>query len=137
MTDRSTARVAFQEAIPPAGAPAPTTGAVTGTDQPPAGTAQPARSGTLDPNISALPGEPQIDRRIIGEVGKMDVGQAKGLADVLVASVPKMNESEAAGLPRDLQAYKIDMQQAWLLALMNGRYYQYQLEQLYISRRCR
>ncbi len=44
-----------------------------------------------------------------------------------------MNESEAAGLPKDFQAYKIDMQKAWLLALMNGRFYQYQLEQLYLA----
>ena len=44
-----------------------------------------------------------------------------------------MNESEAAGLPKDFKAYKLNMQQAWLLALINGRYYQYQLEQLYMA----
>ena len=44
-----------------------------------------------------------------------------------------MNESEAAGLPKDFKAYKLNMQQAFLLALINARYYQYQLEQLYLA----
>ena len=61
----------------------------------------------------------------------MKPAEATGLASVLVPNVPPMNESEAAGLPKDYKAYKLDMQRAWLLALINGRYYQYQLEALY------
>jgi hypothetical protein len=44
-----------------------------------------------------------------------------------------MNESEAAGLPKNYKAYKINMQQAWLLTLINGRFYQFQLESLYLA----
>jgi hypothetical protein len=63
----------------------------------------------------------------------MPAAEAVGLAGILVPTVPPMNESEAAGLPKDFKAYKIDMQKAWLLTLINGRYYQYQLEQLYLA----
>src|SRR5262249_18340625 len=44
-----------------------------------------------------------------------------------------LDEAEAAGLPRGSRAYKVNMQQAWLLALMNARFYQFNLEQLYLS----
>jgi hypothetical protein len=70
---------------------------------------------------------------VVGEAGKMTAAEAQGLAKVLVPEVPAMNEAEAAGLPKDFQAYRIDMQKAWLLALMNGRFYQFQLEQLYLA----
>ena len=80
-----------------------------------------------------MPGEPPIDRQIIDEAGKMKASQAVGLAGVLVPTVVPINESEAAGLPRDFKAYKLDMQQSFLLAIMNARYYQYQLEQLYLA----
>src|SRR5262249_31873594 len=94
------------------------------------------RPGTLDPNIRTLPtvpGEPPLDQQLIGEVGKMKASEAVGLAGILVPTVVPINEAEAAGLPKDFKAYKIDMQQAFLLALMNGRFYQTQLETLYLA----
>ncbi len=85
------------------------------------------RPGGLEPNVPA----PGLDQQTISEIGRMKPAEATGLASVLVPNVPPMNESEAAGLPKDYKAYKLDMQRAWLLALINGRYYQYQLEALY------
>jgi hypothetical protein len=150
VNDRSVSRVALQDPVgrpdtmqPPGNAPATTQPPGTpqpggfGTGTQPAEGMQvpppPARPGGLDPGIQALPGEPALDQRALGEAGRMKPSEAVGLAGILVPQVPPMNESEAAGLPRDLKAYKIDMQQAWLLALINGRYFQYQLEQLYLS----
>ena len=44
------------------------------------------------------------------------------------------DEAEAAGLPRDSQPYVITMEQAFTLALINSRVYQFQLENLYLAR---
>ena len=63
----------------------------------------------------------------------MRPSEAVGLAGILVPTVSPMNEAEAAGLPKNYKAYKINMQQAWLLTLINGRFYQFQLEQLYLA----
>ena len=130
----------------PGGTPAPTTqppattpgGFGSGTE-PTEGTQPPPpipRPGTLDPDIQALPpipGIPQLDRETIAQIGKMEGSQAVGLAGILVPVVLPINESEAAGLPRDFKAYKLDMQQSFLVALINARYYQFQLEQLYLA----
>jgi hypothetical protein len=104
---------------------------------PPPGMGQEVRRpGTMDPDIQALPvvpGQPPLDRQRLSEVGRMLPSEAVGLAGILVPFVPPMNESEAAGLPKDYKAYKLNMQQAFLIALINARYYQYQLEQLYLA----
>ena len=50
----------------------------------------------------------------------MQPAEAVGLAGILVPIVPPMNESEAAGLPKDFKAYRLNMQQSWLLALINA-----------------
>jgi hypothetical protein len=149
--DRMLARVAFQDesvsggAAPPAGRqaqpggqPAPgganmpgaaTPGAVPQPPPlPPASPAQPVRRpGTLDP----IPEPQPLDSRTIDEVGRMRPAEAVGLAGILVPIIPAMNESEAAGLPKDMRAYRLNMQQTLVLALINGRYYQFQLEALY------
>jgi len=63
----------------------------------------------------------------------MPAAEAQGLASILVASVPTMDEAEAAGLPRGFKAYRLGMAQAWLLSLMNSRFYQFNLEALYLT----
>ncbi len=88
---------------------------------------QPRRPGTLEP----IQEVPPLDRTTIEEAGRMRPSEAVGLAGILVPQFVPMNESEAAGLPKDMRAYRLSMQQSMLLALINGRYYQYQLEQLY------
>ena len=136
----------------PGGPAGPGTGPPAATDPPgpgdPARRGMPARSRsppalpprsapgeTIDAPVTssrASPHRASISRRS-REIGRMQPAEAIGLAGVLVPNVPPMNESEAAGLPKDYKAYKLDMQQASLLALINGRYYQYQLEQLYLA----
>ncbi len=44
-----------------------------------------------------------------------------------------MNDTEGYGYPKGSRVYKINMQQALLLAIMNARYYQYNLEQVYLA----
>ena len=153
--DRMLARVALQDvsvgrgAQPPAARPAQPPGTAAPASPPAAAmpdeNAQPPampapgqgqtvrRPGTLDPDIEALPGEPTLDRQQINAAGRMTQAEAVGLAGILVPKVPAMNEAEAAGLPKDFKAYRLNMQQAWLLALLNARYYQFQLEQLYLA----
>ena len=116
--------------LQPGGQPAPgaasTPGAVPAARPPcrPAPGQPERRPGTLEPVVPA----PTLDRDTIGRIGQLKPKEAVGLAGVLVPVIEPMNESEAAGLPKDYKAYKLNMQQAWLLALINGRYYQYQLE---------
>jgi len=85
----------------------------------------------LEPDV---PG-PQLTPEQLQEVGRLQPGgaEAKGLAEILVAIVPPMDEAEAAGLPRGFRAYKVGMAQCWLLSLMNSRFYQYNLETLYMA----
>lgn len=87
--------------------------------------------GTLEPEGTPQPADIMRDR--VRDVGRLKPSEAAGLAGVLVPVVPRMNESEAAGLPKNFKAYKLNMQQAWLMSIMNGRYYQYQLEALYLA----
>ncbi len=150
--DRMLARVAYQDrpvsgsAVPPfdratqAPAATATPAQPDQADQPgPPPTLPPAlppsqgvsRPGTLDPGGTRQPAEVMGDQ--LRDAGKLKSNQATGLGGILVPVVPAMNESEAAGLPKDFKAYKLNMQQSWLLALINGRYYQYQLEDLYLA----
>jgi len=95
----------------------------------PVGNEQP-RPGGLEPDT---PDVPQLSPRQLEDVGRMQPGgaEAKGLAEILVAVVPPIDEAEAAGLPRGFKAYRVGMAQCWLLALMNSRFYQFNLEALY------
>ena len=44
-----------------------------------------------------------------------------------------MNDTEGYGYPKGSRVYKINMQQALLLAIMNARFYQFNLEQVYLA----
>src|SRR5262249_27184331 len=57
--------------------------------------------------------------------------EAAELSKVLVPPVELQNDQEAYGLPKGSRVYKINMQQAFLLALMNARFYQSNLETVY------
>jgi hypothetical protein len=57
--------------------------------------------------------------------------QAAQLAGILVPSVSPLNEASATGLPSTQRPYKITLQQAFTLALINSRFYQSNLENLY------
>lgn len=99
---------------------------------------QPPTAVPLDPNREerdiGTPGVPRPNQMVPeGPEGMMSEEQASELMSVLIPVVPKLNDAEAAGLPRDSRPYKVTMQQAFTLALINSRFYQTQLENLYSS----
>jgi outer membrane protein TolC len=53
------------------------------------------------------------------------------LATVLVPSLSEFDEAQAGGLPRKSTPYVLTMDQAFTLALLNSRIYQFQLEQVF------
>ncbi len=61
----------------------------------------------------------------------MTTQQAAELSGVLVPHVPLQTDERGYGYPKGSRPYKINMQQAWLLAIMNARFYQYNLETVY------
>lgn len=58
---------------------------------------------------------------------------ASELAGVLVPGAIDFNEAEAAGQPVNSNPYQLSMDQAFTLALINSRIYQFQIEQLYVA----
>jgi hypothetical protein len=58
---------------------------------------------------------------------------AAQIASALVPQAIDFNDAQAAGLPRDSKPYIIDMNQAFTLALINARIYQYNLENIYLA----
>ena len=73
--------------------------------------------------------EPQpLNPAQVGEAGRMTPQEAAELAKVLVPPVDLQSDTEGYGYPKGSRVYKINMQQAWVLALMNARFYQFNLE---------
>jgi len=67
-----------------------------------------------------------------GPDGMFTQEQAAELSGVLVPNIADIDETRAAGLnPDEIRPYKVTMQQAFTLALINSRSYQAQLENLY------
>ena len=58
---------------------------------------------------------------------------AAELAGILVPGAIDFDEAEAAGLPATASPYIITMEQAFTLALINSRVYQFQLENIYLA----
>jgi hypothetical protein len=106
---------------PPPGPPPP----------PPSQAAPASPNSILDREIAIEP--PPLDRRQLEEAGKMSTTEAAELAGILVPRVDLQNDTEAYGYPKGSRVYKINMQQAWMLALMNARFYQYNLEEVYLA----
>jgi hypothetical protein len=67
------------------------------------------------------------------EAGRMSAKEAAQLAEVLVPPVYLQNDTEGYGYPKGSRVYRINMQQAWALAILNARFYQYNVEQVYIA----
>jgi hypothetical protein len=55
------------------------------------------------------------------------------MAGILVPGATEFNEAAAAGYPSNAKPYIITLEQAFTLALINSRFYQFQLEQLYLA----
>jgi len=58
---------------------------------------------------------------------------ASELAGILVPRAVEFDEAEAAGLPAESTPYVLTMNQAFTLALINSRVYQFQLENVYLA----
>ncbi len=69
----------------------------------------------------------------VEEAGRMTSQEAAALSDVLVPKVYLQNDTEGYGYPKGSRVYKINMQQSWALAILNARFYQYNLEQVYLA----
>ncbi len=99
------------------------------------GQTQPAEAASpgniLDKEIANQP--PPLDQKMVNDAGHMSQTEAAELSDVLVPRIDLMTDTEAYGYPKGSRVYKINMQQAMLLAMMNARFYQYNLEQVYIA----
>ena len=107
--------------------PVQTRPAVPSQDKPPAA----APSNILDREVvdQAQPATPAQ----VGEAGRMTTQEAAGLAKVLVPEVYLQNDTEGYGFPKGSRVYKLNMQQAWALAILNARFYQFNLEQVYLQ----
>jgi hypothetical protein len=116
-----------QPAAPRAGQPQPP--AAPGADQvrlPPA-----TPSSLLDREIADE--KVLINPAQVNQAGRMSPTEAAELAGVLVPPIYLQNDTEAYGYPKGSRVYKINMQQAWLLALTNARFYQFNLETVYLQ----
>jgi hypothetical protein len=76
---------------------------------------------------------PFISPAQVGEAGRMTQAEAAELSQILVPEVNLQTDQEAYGYPKGARVYKINMQQAWMLALMNARFYQFNLENVYLA----
>ena len=98
-----------------------------GQEKPPAA----SPSNILDKELVDQP-QPATPAQV-GEAGRMTSQEAAGLAKVLVPEVYLQNDTEGYGYPKGSRVYKINMQQAWALAILNARFYQYNLEPVYLA----
>jgi hypothetical protein len=119
------------QAQPPGGTPVPgqtpSTPGVPDEGRPPAV----SPSNILDREVVAQP--PFLNQRQLQDVGRMDQTEAAELSQIFVPKIDLQNDTEAYGYPKGSRVYKINMQQAWLLALMNARFYQFNLETVYLA----
>ena len=90
-----------------------------------------APSNILDREIATEP--PILNQRQLEEIGRMTPADASKLSEIFVPTVQLQNDTEGYGYPKGSRVYKINMQQALLLAIMNARFYQYNLEQVYLA----
>jgi hypothetical protein len=88
-----------------------------------------APSNILDREIATEP--PILNQRQLEEVGRMAPADMSKLNELFVPQIELQNDTEGYGYPKGSRVYKINMQQALLLAIMNARFYQYNLEQVY------
>jgi hypothetical protein len=85
----------------------------------------------LDREIAQEP--PLITPDQVAAAGRMSPTEAAELSQVLVPPVIVQDDQEAYGYPKGSRVYKVNMQQAFLLALMNARFYQTNLETVYTA----
>jgi hypothetical protein len=88
-------------------------------------------SNILDREIANQP--PLLDEKQLRDAGRMNQAEAAELGNILVPPFDLMADTEGYGYPKGSRVYKLDMQQALYLAILNARFYQFNVEQLYIA----
>lgn len=136
--DLGTKLAAFQQT----GLPMPVPATDPNAPAPATGPAQPPGDGLNTPPIGMDPA-PNVGQDLTKPINprpdqtpeqyRAGEAMASELAGILVPSAIDFNEAEAAGLPRNSRPYVLSMNQAFTLALINSRVYQFNLENLYIS----
>ena len=96
-------------------------------DRPPAA----APSNILDKEV--VDQKPILDLKQLQDAGHMPQSEAAELAPVLVPKFDLMADTEGYGYPKGSRVYKLDMQQVLYLAIMNARFYQFNIEQVYLT----
>jgi hypothetical protein len=91
---------------------------------------RPVQPGQLPP---PTPPQQPLSPDVIAEIGKMGQEQAAELSGILVPRVTLQTDEEGYGYERGSRPYKINMQQALALALINSRFYQFNVEQIYLT----
>lgn len=108
---------------------------------PPPGLEGPRRPEVQPPPIGMDPAPIQSDLSapmnvrpdLTPEEYRRSEAEGDQIAGMLIPEAIDFNEAEAAGLPRNSRPYKLTMEQAFRLALINARVYQFQLENVYSS----
>jgi hypothetical protein len=88
-------------------------------------------SNILDREIANQP--PLLDQNQLRDAGRMNQAEASELGSILVPPYDLMTDTEGYGYPKGSRVYKLDMQQVLYLAILNARFYQFNVEQLYIA----
>ena len=83
-----------------------------------------------NPDLSA-PVNPRPD--LTTEEYRASEAEGSELSGLLQTQQVDVNEAEAAGLPRGSRPYVLTIEQAFKLALINSRVYQFRLEQMYLT----
>ncbi len=95
----------------------------------------PTPSIGMDPNPSnpdlSVPVNPRPD--LTTEEYRASEAEGSELSGLLQTQRVDVNEAEAAGLPRDSRPFVLSIEQAFKLALVNSRVYQFRLEQMYLT----
>ncbi|WP_435010339.1 TolC family protein [Tundrisphaera lichenicola] len=117
-----------QDLVPNPDSPAPSTVTAPGDKL-----QTPKIPGDPDPEDFNL-GRPVNPRPDLGPGGnEMAEEITSNLAKMFVPQNVPFDEAVAAGLPADSRPYILTMEKAFQLALVNSRYYQFQLESMYIN----
>ncbi|MBV8267665.1 MAG: hypothetical protein JO252_15170, partial [Planctomycetaceae bacterium] len=134
-TDLGVRLAAFQETGLPMPATPPLPGERRTPQRPPGGRDVRVPPIGMDPNPSDLDTSAPVNPRPDLSPEQYRESEAVGaqMAGILVPGALEFNEAEAAGLPRDSRPYVVTLQQAFTLALINSRIYQYRLEQIYLT----
>jgi hypothetical protein len=121
---------------PPPVSPASPTGGGTAPAQPVQNLPAPPPV-TLDPNPTnpdlSAPANSNLRPDLSPEANRAAEAVGAEMAGILVPGAIDFNEAAAAGLPKTSRPYRLTIEQAFRLGLMNSRVYQFQLEQLYLA----